>query len=69
MNKVEQVFQNAGDVNNDGKDDLNVGAPLWNSSIGRAYVVYGQSVSPQCPMKMYLSGNRRAVLAHLEMDV
>ena len=44
---------NAGDVNNDGKDDLNVGAPYWNSSTGRTFV-YGQS---PCPMKMYLSGN------------
>ena len=47
---------NAGDVNNDGKDDVLVGAPYWNSNTGRAFVVYGQSVS-QCPMKMYLSGN------------
>ena len=48
------MFQNAGDVNNDGKDDLIIGAPDWNSVIGRAFVVYGQS---QCPMKMHLSGN------------
>ena len=39
---------NAGDVNNDGKDDLIIGA------IERAFVVYEQS---PCPMKMYLSGN------------
>ena len=45
---------NAGDVNNDGKDDLIIGAPYWNSDTGRAFVVYGQS---QCPKKMYLSGN------------
>ena len=45
---------NAGDVNNDGKDDLIIGAPYWNSKTGRAFVVYGQS---PCPMKMYLSGN------------
>ena len=43
---------NAGDVNNDGKDDLIIGAPAWNSGTGRAFVVYGT-----CPMKMYLSGN------------
>ena len=47
---------NAGDVNNDGKDDLIIGAPGWNSNTGRAFVLYGQSVS-RCPMKMYLSGN------------
>ena len=50
------MFQNAGDVNNDGKDDLIIGANGWNLNAGRAFVVYGQSVS-QCPMKMYLSGN------------
>ena len=43
-------------MNNDGKDDLIIGAPYWNSNTGRAFVVYGQSVS-QCPMKMHLSGN------------
>ena len=45
---------NAGDVNNDGKDDLIIGAIGWNSGTGRAFVVYG---TPPCPMKMYLSGN------------
>ena len=41
-------------MNNDGKDDLIIGAPIWNNNTGRAFVVYGQ---PPCPMKMYLSGN------------
>ena len=36
---------NAGDVNNDGNDDLIIGAPYWNSNTGRAFVVYGT-----CPM-------------------
>ena len=39
-------------MNNDGKDDLIIGAPGWNSATGRAFIVYGQ-----CPMKMYWSGN------------
>ena len=47
-------FQGAGDVNNDGKDDLTIGAPFSTSGI--AYVVYGQPPI-QCPMKTYLSGN------------
>ena len=34
---------NAGDVNNDGKDDLIIGAIGWNSGTGRAFVVYGYS--------------------------
>ena len=34
---------NAGDVNNDGKDDLIIGAQGWNSDSGRVFVVYGSS--------------------------
>ena len=45
----------AGDVNSDGIQDFIIGANGWNSHAGRAFVVYGQSVS-QCPMKMYLNG-------------
>jgi hypothetical protein len=33
----------AGDVNNDGYDDVIVGAPNYNSNTGRAYIYYGGS--------------------------
>ncbi|GAF69044.1 unnamed protein product, partial [marine sediment metagenome] len=33
----------AGDVNNDGYDDVLVGAGLWNSLTGRVYVFYGSA--------------------------
>ncbi len=33
----------AGDVNNDGYDDVIVGAPFYNDSTGRAYIFYGGS--------------------------
>ena len=37
------VVSNAGDVNNDGIDDIIVGAPFYGSYQGRAYIYYGGS--------------------------
>jgi hypothetical protein len=33
----------AGDVNNDGIDDVIIGAPGWNASTGRAYIYFGRT--------------------------
>jgi hypothetical protein len=38
-----QAVSGAGDLNNDGYDDVVVGAPDYSSSTGRAYVFYGGS--------------------------
>jgi hypothetical protein len=33
----------AGDINNDGIDDIIIGAPGWNNDTGRAYIFHGRS--------------------------
>ena len=38
-----QSVSGAGDVNNDGYDDVIVGAPSYSSNTGRAYIYYGGS--------------------------
>jgi hypothetical protein len=48
----------AGDVNDDGIDDLIVGAPTASSSIGRSYVVFGSNKSWSSPISfLNLNGN------------
>jgi hypothetical protein len=47
----------AGDVNNDGFDDVIVGAPGYNTSQGRAYVYYGNSTYIDDDFEAYSGDN------------
>ena len=58
----------AGDVNNDGTDDLIIGAPYWNKNtmtqVGRSYVVFGERGTRPVTMELSsLDGNNGFMLS------
>ncbi|MBS1552865.1 MAG: FG-GAP repeat protein, partial [Bacteroidetes bacterium] len=55
QDKFGTCVKKAGDINKDGYDDLIIGAPGYNGSLGRAYVFYGGPAPGNTP-SVVLSG-------------
>ena len=56
-----RALSRAGDVNNDGYDDVVIGAPSYNSRAGRAYVYHGSSSGIAATASLTLTGSTTSV--------
>ena len=57
QNFFGQSVSNAGDVNNDGYDDIIIGAPGRNSIFGRAYIFFGGIIPDNIPDVTFTAPN------------